>query len=223
MFQALKCALSTGPMLQMLDFDRAFIVDCDASGVGFGAVLHQDAGPLAFFSHPFAARHHKLAAYERELIGLFQAMRHWHPYFWGRHFLVRIDQYSLKFLLDQRLSTVPQHQWINKLFGFDFAVEYKLGCLNTMADALSRRDMEDNTVLALSGPTFSFIDHIRAATGTADDSRHLLQRLQDGDLAAPWRLEDGLLLHGSRVYMPEHGDLHHQALRLAHAAGHEGI
>jgi hypothetical protein len=67
-FQALKRALATGPILQMPDFDKLFLVDCDASGVGFGAVLHQGAGPVAFFSRPFAARHLKLAAYERELI-----------------------------------------------------------------------------------------------------------------------------------------------------------
>ena len=75
-FQALKQALSTGPVLQMPDFDKQFVVDCDASGAGFGTVLHQDAGPLAFFSRPFAARHLKLAAYKRELIRLVQPVRH---------------------------------------------------------------------------------------------------------------------------------------------------
>jgi hypothetical protein len=69
-FEALEGALTTGPVLQMLDFDRPFIIDCDASGAGFGAVLHQGNGPLAYFSRPFAARHLKLAAYEKELIGL---------------------------------------------------------------------------------------------------------------------------------------------------------
>jgi len=54
----------------MPNFDKFFIVDYDASGAGFGVVLHQAAGPLAFFSRPFAARHLKLAAYERELIGV---------------------------------------------------------------------------------------------------------------------------------------------------------
>lgn len=38
-------------------FDYLFIVDCDASGAGFGVVLHQEGGPLTFFSRPFAARH----------------------------------------------------------------------------------------------------------------------------------------------------------------------
>ena len=75
-FEALKHALTTGPVLQMPDFAAPFVVDCDASGAGFGAVLHQGARPLAYFSRPFAARHLKLVAYERELIGLVQAIRH---------------------------------------------------------------------------------------------------------------------------------------------------
>ncbi|XP_066347641.1 uncharacterized protein [Miscanthus floridulus] len=176
-FEALKAAHTTGPVLQMPDFDRLFVVDCDASGAGFVAVLHQGAGPLAYFSRPFAVCHLKLAAYERELIGLVQAVRHWRPYLWGRHFLVRIDHYSLKFLLDQRLSTVPQHQWLSKLFGFDFAVEYRLGRLNTVADALSRRDAEavDATAgagaaRAISGPSFAFLDAVRSATAAAPDA-----------------------------------------------------
>ena len=69
-FQALKRALSTWPVLQMPVFDKLFTIDCDACGAGFGAVLLQDGGPLTFYSRPFAARHLKLAALERELIGL---------------------------------------------------------------------------------------------------------------------------------------------------------
>jgi hypothetical protein len=39
-FAALKRALSSAPVLQMPDFARQFVVDCDASGTGFGDVLH---------------------------------------------------------------------------------------------------------------------------------------------------------------------------------------
>jgi hypothetical protein len=72
-------------------------------------VLLQDNHPVAFFSQPVAPRHRSLAAYERELLELVLTIRHWRPYLWGRHFLVRTDHYSLKLLLDQRLATIPQH------------------------------------------------------------------------------------------------------------------
>jgi hypothetical protein len=74
---------------------------------------------------------------------------------------MRTDHFALKFLLDQRLSIVPQHQWVSKLFGFHFYVEYRPEHLNTVADALSRRgdeimprDALDAILAALSGPSF---------------------------------------------------------------------
>lgn len=82
-------------------------MECDASGSGFGAILHQGSVPVAYFSRTIAPRHAKLAAYERELIGLVQAIRHWRPYLWGHPFLLQTNHYSLKYLLNQRLSTIP--------------------------------------------------------------------------------------------------------------------
>lgn len=82
-FTALKTALATASVLHLPNFTKPFMVDCDTSGTGFGTVLHQGTGPLAFYSKPFAARHMKVAAYERELIGLVQAVRHWRPYLWA--------------------------------------------------------------------------------------------------------------------------------------------
>jgi hypothetical protein len=162
-FEDLKTAVTAAPVLAMPDFAKPFVVECDASSHGFGAVLIQDGHPVAFFSRSVAQRHRALAAYERELIGLVQVVRHWRSYLWGRRFCVKTDHYSLKYLLDQRLATIPQHHWVGKLLGFDFSVEYKPGAANSVADALSRRDTEDGALLALSAPRFDFIDRLRHA------------------------------------------------------------
>jgi hypothetical protein len=82
-FTALKAAVTSAPVLAMPDFTKPFIVECDASSHGFGAVLVQEGHPIAFFSHAIAPRHQALAAYERELIGLVMVVRHWRPYLWG--------------------------------------------------------------------------------------------------------------------------------------------
>lgn len=82
-FADLKKALTSAPTLKLPNFSKWFVIDCDASGNGFGAVLHQGDGTVAFFSRTIAPQHAKLPAYERELIGLVKAVKNWWPYLWG--------------------------------------------------------------------------------------------------------------------------------------------
>jgi hypothetical protein len=201
-FDALKAAVSSAPILAMPDFAKLFIVECDATSHGFGAVPVQEGHPVAFFSRPVAPRHRALAAYECELIGLVQAVRNWHPYLWGRRFLVKTDHYSLKYLLDQRLTTIPQHHWVGKLLGFDFAVEYKVGATNVVADALSRRDTpEEGTVLVLSGPRFDFITRLRQAQLTDPALAAIHDEVRAGTRAAPWAVTDGMVQYAGCLYI----------------------
>jgi hypothetical protein len=182
-------------MLQFLDLNRDFVVECDASRSGFGAVLHQGAGPIAFYSKPIPPRHAKLAAYERELIGLVQAVRHWRPYLWGRRFIIRTDHRSLRFILDQRLTTIPQHQWASKQLRYDFVVEYRHGALNVVADALSRRDEGQAELLALSGPQFSLIADIRREINGDSALSLLHDAIRGGVKPTSWSVVDGLICH----------------------------
>jgi hypothetical protein len=77
-------------------------------------------------------------------------------------FTVHTDHYSLKFLLDQHLSTILQHAWVSKLFGYDLTVEYRPDKLNGAADALSRREEDVAVVDTISTPTFVLFDKLRA-------------------------------------------------------------
>ena len=216
--------MTSAPVLALPDFTKGFIVECDASTHGFGAVLLQEHHPIAYFSRPVAPRHRALAAYERELIGLVHAVRHWRPYLWGCAFLVRTDHYSLKFLLDQRLSTIPQHHWVGKLLGFDFSVEYKPGATNTVADALSRRDTsEEGSVLALSAPRFDFVDRLRHAQRQEPALVALRDELAAGTRGAPWSLLDGMVAYADRLYIPPDSPLLLEVVAATHDDGHEGV
>lgn len=90
---------------------------------------------VAYFSQAIPDRHYHIPAYEKELIGLVKAIKHWRSYVWGQKFLVRIDHYSLKFLLEQKVLSPLQQHWFSKLMGFTFYVEYKAGRQNTVADS----------------------------------------------------------------------------------------
>ena len=53
-----------------------------------------------------------------------------------------MDHDSLKYFLEQRLSSEEQQKWVTKMLGYDFEIIYKKGKLNFFADALSRKNEE---------------------------------------------------------------------------------
>jgi hypothetical protein len=76
---------------------------------------------------------------------------------------------------------------------FDFSVEYKLGTTNVVADAVSRCDIEEGDLLALSAPQFDFIDRLRQAQLLDPALIALSGDITAGDCQAPWSVVDGLV------------------------------
>lgn len=50
--------------------------------------------------------------------------------------------------MEQQLTTSPQQHWLSKFVGLDSKIEYKVGKLNNVANALSRRDEEEPYVVS---------------------------------------------------------------------------
>jgi hypothetical protein len=49
-FHTLIDKLTHAPLLQLLDFDKTFELECDTSGIGIEGVLLQEGKPVAYFS-----------------------------------------------------------------------------------------------------------------------------------------------------------------------------
>lgn len=137
-FKQLKEALTSPPVLSLPNFSQRFVIECDASGNRIGAILSQHHRPIAYFSEALKGSTLALSTYEKEMLAIVKSIRKWRPYLLGKLFTVRTDQRSLKYLLEQRITTPAQTRWLPKILGYDYEIEYKKGPENQGADALSR-------------------------------------------------------------------------------------
>jgi hypothetical protein len=88
-FEQLKEVMCKESVLTTLDFTKTFIVECDASGNGIGAVLMQEGRPLDFESRPLKGKDLHKPIYEKEMMEILHALKKCHPYLIGRHFKVK--------------------------------------------------------------------------------------------------------------------------------------
>jgi hypothetical protein len=121
-FNQLKHVMTQPPVLALPDLTQKFIIEIDASSRGMGAVLMQAGHPITFISKSFGVKKQALSTYERELLAILLAVTKWRHYLWGKHFIIRIDHLSLKYLLEQKVTCPSQHVWLAKLLGFDYEI-----------------------------------------------------------------------------------------------------
>jgi hypothetical protein len=111
-----RCYVCLTLVLSLPNFTKTFILECDASGKGIGAILMQDGRPLAFTSKQLSERHLGQSIYEKEMLSIMHVVDLWHPYLLGQRFQIKIDHQSLKYFLEQRISSPMQQKWVTKLF-----------------------------------------------------------------------------------------------------------
>ncbi len=124
--------------------------------------------------------------------------------------MVRTDHQALKFLLEQKVSTVAQQCWLSKLLGYDFDNEFKKGWDNKVADALSRQsefqsDPADISISLISFPTPTWVVDLKSSYQFDQQALDLLGTFQSG-AAIPkgFPLQQGLLLYKGRIWLIKH-------------------
>ena len=88
-------------MLVLPNFEKTFEIECDASGIGIGAVLMQEGRPVAYHSEKLDGARLNYSIYDKEFFALVRALEVWQHYLWPKEFIIHSDHESLKFLKTQ--------------------------------------------------------------------------------------------------------------------------
>jgi hypothetical protein len=202
------------------DFTKTFIVECDASGNGIGAFLMQEGRPLAFEIQPLKGKDLHKPIYEKEMMEILHALKKWHPYLICRHFKVKTNHDSLKYFLEQKLSSEEQQKWVTKILGYDFEIVYKKGKQNVVADALSRKDEDvESFFCAISIIQPNWIIEARDEWKNDKKVWTLIQRLQqDSSASDTFTWKNDSLWYKDRLYLCKNSQLKQKVLLELHTS-----
>ena len=92
----MKDAIATAPVLQVVDPQKPFVVETNASSTAIGAVLLQDGRLIAFESKKLNHAYQNYSTYERELFAIVHALKEWRYYLYGASFEALFDHESIK-------------------------------------------------------------------------------------------------------------------------------
>lgn len=227
-FEMLKSAMATSPVLALPDYTKPFILETDASGTGVGAVLMQQGQPIAYFSKSLSIKQQAMSTYEKELLAIVMATHKWHSYLQGHHFIIKTDHQSLKYLLEQRLSTLLQQKWLAKLMGLDYEILYKKGKENVVADALSRKhesgDAGEMNMISVvqNGWLADLLETYNGDSEVQAILEGIARRDTDYD---KYQYLQGIIKYEGRIYVGTQKDLRNQIMWEFHdsaVGGHSG-
>jgi RNase H-like domain found in reverse transcriptase/Integrase zinc binding domain len=238
----------------MSDHLKPFQIESDTSKYASGAVLTQtdingDRHLVAFLSKTFTDTECRYKIYDRELLGIVQALKKWWHYIQGSGHttLIHMDHRNLTYFRKAQKLSDQQARWSLFLSEFDIKLQHLPGNKMILSDALSRRPdhcpEEDETKEEILLPDDLFLnlldinlrDRIMKNKDYDFDVTRAIELLQEegptsiqNDLE-DWKIEEvddqKTIFYKGKQYIPKDQELRRDILKLFHdhkMAGHPG-
>nr|GEU67482.1 reverse transcriptase domain-containing protein [Tanacetum cinerariifolium] len=136
-FQLLKQKLCEALKLALPEENDDFVVYCDASHQGLGAVLMQREKVISYASQQHKPHEENYTTHDLELGAVVFALKIWRHYLYGIKCTVFTDHKSLQHILNQKELNMRQRRWLELLTDYDCNIRYHPGKANIVADALN--------------------------------------------------------------------------------------
>ena len=143
-YTTIKDALADTALLAHPKPDTPTSIMVDASDTGIGAVLQQSINgewrPLSYFSRKLSPAEARYSTFDRELLAVYLATRHFQHFLEGRQFFVLTDHKPLTYALSSHSDrySPQQARHLDFISQFTTDIRHVKGALNPVADALSR-------------------------------------------------------------------------------------
>nr|GEV95340.1 putative reverse transcriptase domain-containing protein [Tanacetum cinerariifolium] len=131
-FQLIKQQLCSAPILTLPKGSEDFIVYCDASIKGLGAVLMHREKVIAYGSQQLKVRERNYTTHDLELGAVVFALKIWRHYLYGIKCTVFTDHKSLQHILDKKELNMRQCRWLELLSDYDCEIRYHPGKANEL-------------------------------------------------------------------------------------------
>ncbi|GJR99324.1 putative reverse transcriptase domain-containing protein [Tanacetum coccineum] len=136
----IEAKLCEAPILALPEGNDNFVVYCDASHQGLGAVLMQREKVIGYASRQLKPNQENYSTHDLELGAVMFALKIWRHYLYGTKYMVFTNHKSLQHILNQKELNMRKRCWLELLADYDCEIRYHPGKANVVADALSRKE-----------------------------------------------------------------------------------
>nr|GEW55164.1 hypothetical protein [Tanacetum cinerariifolium] len=144
------------------------------------------------------------------------------------HPIAYLNHFSLKYLLDQRITTPTQMKWLPKLMEYDYEMVYKKGSDNGTADALSRLENASELLsMFVSSITTDLMQRVKSAWATETAVLYIITTLHLGQPAKKhYCWANDTLLRNGKIVVGQDSNLKTKLLQYFHEStigGHSRV